>query len=278
MSKRIGERFEIVRCLGEGSLGTTYLCRQIELGLLVVLKLVTAEIARSESDSAELRDALVRGYAISHRNVAKGYEYFRREDVTAYTREYVPGESLSLLLEHGPLEIRRCFRILLEVIDGLEAIHTGAMVHQSLKPQNVFCNADGSVKLSDYGMAAVGRAYRGRYQRAAVDYEVPEILANEASDHRADIYGVGQLAYVLFTGKLPFSGTTVEEVRSRRLEGTFLAPKALNGELLESLNDTVVRALRRDPANRIQNLAELKAALTASHAECFPPPREPLVV
>ena len=282
MSNRIGDRFEIIRCLGEGSLGTSYLCRQLDLDLYVVVRVVAPEIALSESDAKQLRDALVRGYAISHRNVARGYEYFRHDDYLAYTREYVPGESLSQLLERGPLEIRRCFSILHDVIEGLEGIHAGASVHQSLKPQNVICMGDGPVKLSDHGMAAVGRPYREKrqlsYRLGAVDYEVPEIVANEFADYRADIYGVGQLAYVLFTGQLPFTGGSVEEVRRRRIDGSFLAPKALNPDLLESLNDVIVRALKRNPAKRFQSLADLRAALDVSLAEYFPPVSKPFVV
>lgn len=265
MSERTGGRFEVVRCLGSGTMATVYLCRHRELaGAAVALKVLFPELARDETFCTRFRDELTASYAVSHPNVVRSYEYFRDGDFVGLTMEYVDGGDLSQLMEKGPIPITHCIELLTDIADGLSAVHAAGIIHRDLKAENILITSDGRAKIADFGIA---RSRSDLNSSDAVvgciDYVPPEYLEDGTIDFCSDVYAIGLLAYEMITGQLPFEGESLIETMNLRLRGVYTEPKVLNRACPARLSDLVVRAMERDPARRFATAAEMKAELLA---------------
>ncbi len=260
--KTIRGDWEIVRVLGEGSLGIVFLCRQ-RSGLEAAVKVLHPALVKDPSAVELFRNEIVRSYAVVHPNVVKSYEYFKEGDEIGMAMEYVAGGSLAELMASQPnLPIERCVRLLIDICSGLEAIHQAELLHRNLKPENILLTEDGTAKVADYSGRFYGTKKResGGYI-AAIDVVSPEYINTGAFDKRSDIYAVGCLAYELITCRLPFSANSILETMKLRLEGKAAPPGASRKECPPELDRIVLKALAVDPDNRYQSAAELEREL-----------------
>ena len=135
----IGGKYEVVKCLGSGSMGLVYACRHRELqGQMVAVKVLFPEVARDKVAAARFRNEVLASYGVSHPNVVRAYEYLRDGDLVAYTMEYVGGGDLAEKLSRQErLPIGEIVRLLSQMAAGVQAIHDARIVHRDLKPENI---------------------------------------------------------------------------------------------------------------------------------------------
>src|SRR5262245_44606229 len=128
----INGRYEVVKCLGTGSMGMVYACRHRELaGHIVAMKVLFSEVARDEVAAARFRNEIVASYGVSHPNVVRAYEYFRDGDLIAYTMEYVNGGDLADKISNQEvITIAEIIRMLSQMCSGVQAIHEAGIVHR----------------------------------------------------------------------------------------------------------------------------------------------------
>ena len=153
----IGQRYEVVRCLGEGSMGLVYACKHTELtGHMVAVKVLFPEVAEDKIAAARFRNEIFASYGVSHPNVVRAYEYLKDGDLIAYTMEYVNGGDLAdLLADTKRLEIKVIVKILSQICAGVQAIHDAGIVHRDLKPENILITEVKDVKIADFGIARI---------------------------------------------------------------------------------------------------------------------------
>ncbi len=151
----VNGRYEVVKCLGTGSMGLVYACRHRELaGHLVAMKVLFAEVARDAVAAQRFRNEIVASYGVSHPNVVRAYEYFRDGDLVAFTMEYIGGGDLADRIGlDEPLEISEIIRMLCQMCSGVQAIHDAGIIHRDLKPENILITVDGDIKITDFGIA-----------------------------------------------------------------------------------------------------------------------------
>jgi predicted Ser/Thr protein kinase len=262
----VNGRYEVVKCLGTGSMGMVYACRHRELaGHLVAMKVLFAEVARDTVAAARFRNEIVASYGVSHPNVVRAYEYFRDGDLVAFTMEYIGSGDLADRISHDePLSIEEIIKMLGQMCAGVQAIHDAGIIHRDLKPENILITTEGDIKITDFGIARTGTGPKLTEHGGVVgtiDYVSPEYLERGQVDTRSDIYALGVLAYEMITGESPFRGNSVIETMTIRLRSDPEAPSMLRRECPRALDKIILKAMTRDPEKRYQKASEMLSDL-----------------
>lgn len=261
----IAGRYEVVKCLGAGSMGLVYACRHRELsGNLVAVKVLFPEVAQDKVAAARFRNEIFASYGVSHPNVVRAYEYLRDGDLVAYTMEFVGGGDLSDRLSRwksDPLPISEAVRLLWQMAGGVQAIHDAGIIHRDLKPENILLTSDGHVKIADFGIARTGYGPKLTEHGGVVgtiDYVSPEYMLNSQVDWRSDIYALGILTYEMLTGDSPFRADSVYATMTKRLKMDPAPPSHYRPEVPKELDAIVLKALAREPEDRYQAAIDIQ--------------------
>jgi serine/threonine-protein kinase len=267
------DRYEVLRELGRGAMGTVYLARDSKLGRLVALKTFRLGGAGVDlEDSAVLRRRTLReaqrAGTLSHPNVVTIYDVVETGESGSpffIVMEFVEGRGLDARLrEDGPLPLTETVGIAEQIASALDHLHARGIIHRDIKPANVLVGEDGRLRLTDFGIAraedpsqTLDTAIYGTPQ-----YMAPEQVQGRALDARTDVFALGVLLYEMLTGRRPFPGATVAEVTHRILYGQAEPPDEVAGRPLPAaVQEVLARALARDPADRFQTAGALAAAL-----------------
>lgn len=258
----IGGKYEVVKCLGSGSMGLVYACRNRELmGQMVAVKVLFPEVAADKVASARFRNEVLASYEVSHPNVVRAYDLLRDGDLVAYAMEFVGGGDLAERLSGSErIPIPEIVRLMSQIAAGLQSIHEAGIVHRDMKPENVLLTKDGNVKIADFGIA------RNRHGPkltehggvvGTVEYVAPEYMLKSQVDWRADIYALGILAYEMISGEAPFTGESVYATMTKRLKTDPDPPSTYRPECPKELDQCVLKLMARDPENRFQSGLEI---------------------
>jgi serine/threonine-protein kinase len=181
--------------------------------------------------------------------------------------EYLQGQTLSALLrEVHPLPEADAVKIASRVCEALAVMHANKIAHRDLKPQNIMVCSDGSIRIMDFGIAKSLKARRLTFvgfspSMGTPDYMAPEQVKGKRGDERTDIYALGAILYEMCTGQTPYEGESPYAVMNARLTGDPIAPRKVNTHITPVAEEIILHALERDPANRYQTAAEMKAEL-----------------
>ncbi|MCB0329233.1 MAG: protein kinase [Bdellovibrionales bacterium] len=255
----LGGRYEVVKCLGAGSMGLVYACRDHELDdHMVAVKVLFPEVAQDKTAAARFRNEIFASYGVSHPNVVRAYEYLRDGDIVAYTMEFVGGGDLAEKIgkDKEPLAIPEIVRLLQEMCLGVQAIHDAGIVHRDLKPENILLTEERRVKIADFGIARMGSGPKLTEHGGVVgtiDYVSPEYMLNAHVDWRSDIYAMGILAYEMIAQESPFRGESVYATMTKRLKTDPEPPSSLRPDCPRELDSIILRAMARDPEQRYQS-------------------------
>ncbi|MCB0357987.1 MAG: protein kinase [Bdellovibrionales bacterium] len=269
-------RYRVVDRLASGSTGTIYLCEHQDFpGRLIAVKILSSEVARDPIVQKRFQNEIVASYDIDHPNVIRAFDYIREKELLGYSMEYIDGGDLrDLLEEQTRLSVDDSLDILIQICDGIAAIHRAGIIHRDLKPENILLTRTGQVKISDFGIAHFVGGSKLTAAGAIVgtlDYVSPEYLSTGELSTRCDIYGVGVLAYQMLTGEIPLEGSSVIDSLRRRVHEDAPRPSSINSEIPPALDDIVVRALARRPEERFSSALAMRDALIAVQAERHTP-------
>jgi serine/threonine protein kinase len=264
----IADRYELERSLGAGGMGRVWQARDRVLDRRVAVKCLRGEYADDASFRARLRAEARAAAAIAHPAVVSVYD-FGEEDapdggcMSHLVMELVDGEPLSAVLDRGPLSAVTTRRVLSDVAAGLAAAHACGVVHRDIKPANLIVTPDGSVKITDFGIAraadACGLTATGELVGTA-RYVSPEQVAGEPATSRSDLYSLGIVGYHCLTGQPPFTQGGAVEVALAHLNRE---PAALPADVPDDLATLVMELLAKDPAQRPATADEVAERLNA---------------
>ena len=169
--------------------------------------------------------------------------------------EWCEGRLLRQIMDEGKLSQDSAISIAIGILDALDYIHANGVVHRDLKPENIMVNAEGDIKLIDFGIASDSAARRLTYANFTAtlgtpNYISPEQVKGKRGDGRSDIYSVGVILYEMLSGKLPFSGPSPLAAMNDRLLNHPTPPRVADPSISLQLQEVLYRALERDPANR----------------------------
>ncbi len=270
----VGGKYELVRLIGEGGMGSVYEARHMEIHQRVAVKILHSEFARDEEIRKRFtREALASG-EIGHENIVEMHDIGTEQGGRVYlVMELLKGESLAERLKRvGSLSAEQSADILLQVLSALDASHGKGIVHRDMKPENVFLcrlgGMDSFVKVLDFGIAKVRDAGGETLTRSGAvlgtgQYMSPEqIMGDRTADHRIDVYACGVMLYRMLTGHLPFEAPSMQGVIYKTINEP-PAPLASHvKDLPTGIDDVVMKALAKDRAGRYQSAADMARALT----------------
>lgn len=249
-------QLEILERVGYGGMGVVYKARQKELDRFVALKILRPDFEHdpgfAERFQREAR-ALAR---LNHPHIVGVYDFGKQGDLYFFLMEFVDGTSLRTVEQAGRLSCKEALAIVPQVCDALQYAHEQGVVHRDIKPENILIGKDGRVKIADFGLAKLARPADEHASEAArpltgtrevvgtPHYMAPEQVERPAEvDHRADIFSLGVVLYEMLTGELPL--------------GRF-PPPSQKVSIDFRLDEVVLRALEKEPAQRYQRVTEVR--------------------
>src|SRR4051812_24874932 len=264
---RIAERYSLRERIAVGGMGEVHLATDDRLGRLVAVKVLAAVYADSPDFVERFRREALTAAALSHPNIAQVYDYGVDGPSHFIVMEYAEGQDLAnVIRERGRLTPADAVRVAEQVCAALAAAHRAGVVHRDIKPGNVIVRGDGTVKVTDFGIA------RARGQASLTDtgmvmgtaaYIAPEQARGEATTPSSDLYSVGILLFQMLTGSVPFEGDTPVAIAMRHLDEPVPLPSSRVADLPADLDEVVVRATAKSPADRYPDADAMAAALRA---------------
>jgi hypothetical protein len=252
-------RYRIVGRLGRGGMGEVYRADDRKLGQPVALKFLPEALDRDPARLTQLHTEVRMARQVSHPNVCRVYDVGEVEGHTFLSMEYVDGEDLALLLRRiGRFPADRATELARQICAGLAAAHDRGVVHRDLKPANIMLDANGRIRITDFGLAGV---IGGTLRAGTPAYMAPEQLAGAEVTPRSDIYSLGLVLYELFTGQRALDASTVAELIAKREQAHITPPSALVRDLDERVERVIFRCLSRDPQKRPSSALAVAATL-----------------
>jgi hypothetical protein len=257
-------KYALVSVLGRGAMGVVYLAHDTVLDRDVALKVMVAGIA-NDPELKQRFEREARAVAkMTHPSIVTVFDLGNHADGSPYiAMELLKGQDLSHAMRHGPMALDRIVTVIARVLAGLNCAHQVGIVHRDIKPANVFLNADGSVKIMDFGVARLTTASMtgtGSIVGTA-DYMSPEQVQGAKVDGRSDLFSVGSLFYELLTGRRPFHAENLMAIfyRITHEEPAFdLVPA---GPAYDPLLPILKKALAKDLSQRYKTAYEFMADL-----------------
>ncbi len=260
----LGQRYELLAEAGRGSMGNVYKARDRETGETVALKLLKPEIASDQAMMDRFKNELLFARKITHKNICRVHEFNRIAGVAFTSMEFVEGESLrSVLNRFGGLPVRKTLDLSLQMCSGLKEAHAQGIVHRDLKPENVMIDAQGNVKIMDFGIARSMESMT-RLTGSMVGtpaYMAPEQVGGKPVDYRTDVYSLGLMLYEMFTGAPAFVADSPIAVAMKQLRESPRLPHEVEPTVPVDIERAILKCIEKEPARRFQSVAEVEQAL-----------------
>ena len=255
--------YAVVEMLGHGGMGIVYKARHLKLKRIVALKMLLMGPYASKVERARFFREAEAVAALRHAHIVQVYDVGEQEGRPFFTMEFVEGGSLAENLAGVPQPARQAATMVAILAGAVHAAHLGGIIHRDLKPGNILLTADGTAKISDFGLArrveagATVTLNGGRV--GTPSYMAPEQAAGRpgAIGPAADIYSLGAILYEMLTGRPPFRAETASETERQLIREDPVAPSRLNAKVPRDLETICLQCLRKEPQKRYPSAAAL---------------------
>jgi serine/threonine protein kinase len=264
LRRALGDDYELLALLGTGGFGRVYRVRDLQLERLVALKVLHPSLIRDPTVVERFRREAQLAARLDHPNIVNIYDIGGRSGLIWYTMELIDGPNLAQLVDRdGPLPLEKVLRLLREALSALAHAHGFGLVHRDIKPENLLIAGDGSLHITDFGLAL---ALRGKFggatsQSGTPQFASPEQLLGERVDQRSDLYSLAAVAYYALLGLPPFPGLTPEQVLAKQTTNQLPDAKEKRQDVSEGLEEVLDRALSADVEARYSSAAEFLQAV-----------------
>jgi predicted Ser/Thr protein kinase len=265
IGERLSDRYAIEERIAVGGMGTVYRALDERLHRKVALKILKDHLAHDERFVERFRREARSVASLSHPNIASLYDYGEDDDRHYIVMELVDGSDLAHVLKaEGALDPERAEHIMRQVCEALSVAHAAGLVHRDVKPANVLLTADGTAKVTDFGIArATGDSSltaTGSILGTA-HYLAPEQAAGDPATPQTDVYAAGVVLFEMLTGKVPFDAPSPVAVASQHMRGEVPTPSSIDHAIPTRLDDVVQKATAKDPKDRYTDAGEMAAVL-----------------
>ena len=261
IGKKLDGRYELLELIGVGGMADIYRARDIVEDRIVAVKILKTEFAGSDEFLRRFRNESKAIALLSHPNIVKIYDVGFTDKVQFIVMEYVDGITLTDYIEQqGVLKWRDAVHFTVQILKALQHAHDRGIVHRDIKSSNVMLLSDGTIKVMDFGIARFNRENNKTVSEktiGSVHYISPEQARGDITDERSDIYSVGVALYEMLTGRKPFDGDTPVSIALMHMQSTPKKPTEINSTIPEGLEQIVLRAMQKDPAQRYQTAGEM---------------------
>ena len=267
IGRLIDGRYQVNQRIARGGMATVYLATDLRLERRVAVKVMHSHLADDSAFTSRFIQEARSAARLAHPNVVSVFDQGQDSDMAYLIMEYLPGITLrDLLKDYGKLTAEQTVDIMDSVLKGLTAAHESGIIHRDLKPENVLLADDGRIKIGDFGLARATTANTasGQALLGTIAYLSPELLTRGTADARSDIYALGIMMYEMLTGEQPFTGDQPMQVAYQHAHNDVPRPSILNPNVPPELDDIVLWATQRTPAQRPASASTLLEALISA--------------
>ncbi len=260
--KVLGNRYEIIKNIGNGGMATVYKAEDRILKRNVAVKILRDEFTTDEEFIRRFEGEAQSAARLTHANIVSIYDVGVEGNLYYIVMELIQGKTLKeiILEEHGPLPWKWSVNVAIQIASALEMAHKNNIVHRDIKPHNIIITEDGIAKVTDFGIAkAVSNSTITAFGTTigSVHYFSPEHARGGYTDAKSDIYSLGVVLYEMVTGKVPFDADTPVSVALKHMQEDPEQPSAINPKVPYSINQIIMKALQKDSTMRYQSATEM---------------------
>ena len=263
IGKKLDGRYEITELIGVGGMAEVYKGIDVIDNKNVAIKILKKEFAENEEFLRRFRNESKAIAVLSHPNIVKIYDVGFSEKIQYIVMEYIDGITLKEYIEEEKvLTWKDTVHFVIQILRALQHAHDKGIVHRDIKPQNIMMFTDGTIKVMDFGIAKFA-SEQGKTATdqaiGSVHYISPEQASGNVTDAKSDIYSVGAMMYEMLTGSKPFDSDNPVAIAVMHMHDIPERPRALNPDIPDGLEEIVLRAMEKDPADRYQSTGDMIA-------------------
>ena len=259
--KRLDGRYEIREIIGVGGMAVVYKAYDNIDDRIVAIKILKDEYLANEEFKRRFKNESKAIAVLSHPNIVRVYNVSFGDRLQYIVMEYVDGITLKEYIEQqGVINWKEAVHFTGQILAALQHAHDKGIVHQDIKPQNIILLHDGTIKVTDFGIARFSRIDNNTTSENAigsVHYISPEQARGEMTDDKADIYSVGVVLYEMITGQLPFQSDSAVSVALMQLQKEPTRPREIVPTLPLGLEQITIRAMQKNASDRYHSAAEM---------------------
>ncbi|MBB6636568.1 Stk1 family PASTA domain-containing Ser/Thr kinase [Cohnella thailandensis] len=257
----LGGRYELLDRVGGGGMALVYKARDILLNRFVAVKVLRQQFMHDEDFVRRFRREAQAAASLSHPNIVSIYDVGQEDDTHYIIMEFIDGHNLNeIIRDRAPLQVEEAVRITAQIADALDHAHHNQIIHRDIKPHNILIGKNGRVKVTDFGIAravTTSTITQTGSVLGSVHYFSPEHAKGISTGEKSDIYSLGIVLYQMLTGRLPFLGESPISVALKHLQESFERPKLVNPHIPQSVENIILRAMRKNPQERYQSAKQM---------------------
>ncbi|WP_203246182.1 Stk1 family PASTA domain-containing Ser/Thr kinase [Sporosarcina beigongshangi] len=261
IGSRIGERYEILKSIGDGGMSKVYLAHDIILNRDVAIKVLNYDFANEEELKRRFQREALSATSLTHPHIVDIFDVGEEGELLYLVMEYVEGQTLKKFIQtNGPLSPKQALPIMRQLVSAISNAHHNGIVHRDIKPQNILMDAEGNLKITDFGIAMALSATAHTKTNSVVGtvhYLSPEQARGGMATKKSDIYSLGIVFYELLTGELPFSAETAVAIALKHLQEETPSVRALFPAIPQSVENIILKATTKDAAHRYRSADEM---------------------
>ena len=261
IGKRLDGRYEIHELLGVGGMAYVYKAYDNIEKRWVAIKILKEELAGNSDFLRRFRNESKAIAVLSHPNIVKVYDVSFGDRIQYIVMEYIDGITLKQYIEQqGEIKWREALYFTVQILRALQHAHEKDIIHRDIKPQNIMLLEDGTIKVTDFGIARFSQAETQTMTDKAigsVHYIAPEQARGGYINDKADIYSVGVMLYEMLTGQLPFVADNAVSVAIMQMQAEPTPPSRINPSIPKGLEEITMHAMEKNPAQRFPSAADM---------------------
>lgn len=262
VGKKLDGRYEIQELIGVGGMATVYKANDIKNNRTVAIKILKDEFSQNGEFIRRFKNESKAIAVLSHPNIVKVYDVSFGDVMQYIVMEYIDGITLKEYLDQQEncIEWKMAVYFTSQILKAMQHAHEKGIVHRDVKPQNMMLLQDGTIKVTDFGIARFSNTEtRTMTDKAigSVHYIAPEQARGDRTDGKSDVYSIGVMLYEMLTGQLPFEADSAVSVAIMQLQSNPRPPREINPDIPKGLEEITLRAMRKEPAQRYQSAEEM---------------------
>ncbi|WP_304685031.1 Stk1 family PASTA domain-containing Ser/Thr kinase [Ileibacterium valens] len=261
----IASRYTILNLIGQGGMADVYLAHDEILNREVAIKVLRPKLSEDPMTLVRFTREASAASRLSHPNVVDIYDVGESDGLHYIVMEYIRGQTLKqLIVRRGALDYREALSMMKQLISAVVSAHHHQIIHRDIKPQNILVKSDGTLKITDFGIAIANGSVSLTHNNAVMGsahYLSPESAQGMMPDEKVDIYSMGIVFYELLTGQVPFRGNNPAEIALKHMTEPLPSLRRFNPQIPQSIENIVIRASAKDPAERYQSAAAMQEDL-----------------
>jgi serine/threonine protein kinase len=264
--KLLNNRYQLNSLVGRGGMALVFNGKDLMLERDVAVKLLRSRYAKDPAFRERFRQEAKAAANLSHPNIVTVYDFGYDQARLYIVMEYVAGKDLNTIVqERGRLSIERGLDLAIKACKGIGYAHRAGLVHCDVKPHNLLVTPDWQLKVTDFGIARALASINPDEMSDVVwgspQFFSPEQAGGAAPSPASDVYSLGVILYLIFTGQLPFIGKTSSELAQMHREATPIPPREINPFIPETLEKVILKVLSKEPSARYRTADQLGRVL-----------------